>query len=127
MHWPVLGIIRCMLTKHPGQIATTDFRFSKMVIRKNRRPPPFGAFDYHFRGHPWLYEVMEIQSKPLAVRSMSQFIAKGIDWNPDLVIGHNPGALAPATKIAQRLGILAMFDAEAGSIIIALRVKQGTR
>ena len=58
-----------------------------------------------------LYEVLG-NTEQANCRSMSQFIAKGIEWNPDLVIGHNPGALAPVTKIAQRLKIPAMFDAE---------------
>lgn len=58
-----------------------------------------------------LYEVLG-NTEQATCRSMSQFIAKGIDWNPDLVIGHNPGALAPATRIAQRLEIPVAFDAE---------------
>ena len=43
---------------------------------------------------------------------MNQFIRKGIQWCPDLVIGHNPGALAPVARISKRLKVPAMFDAE---------------
>ena len=36
----------------------------------------------------------------------------GIDWKPDPVIGHNPGALGPLIRISKRLNIPALFDAE---------------
>ena len=58
-----------------------------------------------------LNEVLE-NTEQATCRSMSQFIQKGIQWHPDLVIGHNPGALGPSTRIAQRLGIPVAFDAE---------------
>ena len=45
-------------------------------------------------------------------RSSHLYIRKGIRWKPDLVIGHNPGALRPLVKIASALGIPALFDAE---------------
>lgn len=45
-------------------------------------------------------------------RSMNSFIRHGVRWNPDLVIGHNPGALAPAVEISRRLKIPVVFDAE---------------
>ena len=45
-------------------------------------------------------------------RSKNSYIRQGIQWNPDLVIGHNPGALAPAVEISKRLQIPVIFDAE---------------
>ena len=45
-------------------------------------------------------------------RSMSNFIRKGYDWNPDIVIGHNPGAIFPTLDIAKKLNIPSLFDAE---------------
>jgi hypothetical protein len=45
-------------------------------------------------------------------RSSHMYIRKGIEWKPDLVIGHNPGALMPLVKIASVLQIPALFDAE---------------
>ena len=45
-------------------------------------------------------------------RSSRRYISEGIKWKPDLVIGHNPGALGPASKIAGHLNIPSLFDAE---------------
>ena len=45
-------------------------------------------------------------------RGYSVYLEKAVDWNPDLVIGHNPGALSLAKKVAQKLSIPVIFDAE---------------
>ena len=45
-------------------------------------------------------------------RSSRRYISEGIKWKPGLVIGHNPGALGPASKIAENLNIPSLFDAE---------------
>ena len=45
-------------------------------------------------------------------RAMPAYIQRAVNWQPDLVIGHNPGALAPLIAIQKRLGIPALFDAE---------------
>jgi len=45
-------------------------------------------------------------------RSSRRYISEGIKWKPGLVIGHNPGALGPASKIAEHLNIPSLFDAE---------------
>ena len=45
-------------------------------------------------------------------RSSRRYISEGINWKPGLVIGHNPGALGPASKIAENLNIPSLFDAE---------------
>lgn len=45
-------------------------------------------------------------------RSYGAYIRKAIKWRPDLVIGHNPGALAPCIEISERLNIPRVFDAE---------------
>lgn len=45
-------------------------------------------------------------------RGFARYIERGIAWKPDLVIGHNPGALGPLIRISKRLNIPALFDAE---------------
>ena len=45
-------------------------------------------------------------------RSLRNYIRIGVAWNPDLVIGHNPGALFPTREVARRLNIPSLFDAE---------------
>ena len=45
-------------------------------------------------------------------RGFSAYVQKGIAWKPDLVIGHNPGALGPLLRISKQLKIPALFDAE---------------
>ena len=45
-------------------------------------------------------------------RSYNEFIRQGLAWKPDLVIGHNPGALGPVVRIGQRLQVPILFDAE---------------
>ena len=45
-------------------------------------------------------------------RSYAAYVKKGLKWNPDIVIGHNPGALGPLTRIASQLNIPSLFDAE---------------
>jgi len=45
-------------------------------------------------------------------RSYSQYVARGMAWKPDLVIGHNPGALGPLVEIGNKLNIPILFDAE---------------
>lgn len=45
-------------------------------------------------------------------RGFSSYVREGIRWKPDLVIGHNPGALAVIVSIAEKLDIPALFDAE---------------
>ena len=45
-------------------------------------------------------------------RSLRKFIQAGLRWQPDLVIGHNPGALFPTHEIARRLQVPSLFDAE---------------
>ena len=44
--------------------------------------------------------------------SLSSFIRAGLKWQPELVIGHNPGALFPIHEIARRLQVPSLFDAE---------------
>ena len=45
-------------------------------------------------------------------RGFARYVERGIDWKPDLVVGHNPGALGPLIRISKRLNIPALFDAE---------------
>ena len=45
-------------------------------------------------------------------RSKNTYIRLGVKWKPDLVIGHNPGALGPLTELGSRLEIPILFDAE---------------
>ena len=45
-------------------------------------------------------------------RSLSEYIRKGCEWKPDIVIGHNPGAIFPTLTIANKLNIPCLFDAE---------------
>ncbi len=45
-------------------------------------------------------------------RSYSEYVARGMAWKPDLVIGHNPGALGPLVEIGNKLNIPMFFDAE---------------
>ena len=45
-------------------------------------------------------------------RSYSEYVARGMAWKPDLVIGHNPGALGPLVEIGNKLNIPMLFDAE---------------
>lgn len=45
-------------------------------------------------------------------RSHDEFVKKGIAFQPNLVIGHNPGSLSPTSSIAAALNIPCMFDAE---------------
>lgn len=45
-------------------------------------------------------------------RGFSTYVKRGIAWDPDLIIGHNPGALGPLLRISKKLQIPALFDAE---------------
>lgn len=45
-------------------------------------------------------------------RGFSTYVQRGIAWDPDLIIGHNPGALGPLMLISKKLKIPALFDAE---------------
>lgn len=45
-------------------------------------------------------------------RGFARYVERGIDWKPDLVIGHNPGALGPLIRISKGLNVPALFDAE---------------
>jgi hypothetical protein len=45
-------------------------------------------------------------------RSYSEYVARGLAWKPDLVIGHNPGALGPLVTMGKKLNIPMLFDAE---------------
>lgn len=45
-------------------------------------------------------------------RGFSTYFKRGIAWDPDLIIGHNPGALGPLLRISKKLQIPALFDAE---------------
>lgn len=45
-------------------------------------------------------------------RGFSTYVKKGIAWDPDLIIGHNPGALGPLLRISKKLQVPALFDAE---------------
>ena len=69
----------------------------------------------------WKYQLSRVSRKwaektgPLErawCRSHNEFIQKGIAYQPNLVIGHNPGSLSPASSIAEALNIPCMFDAE---------------
>lgn len=45
-------------------------------------------------------------------QGFSAYVQRGVNWEPDLIIGHNPGALGPLVEISKRLNIPALFDAE---------------
>ena len=45
-------------------------------------------------------------------RNYSEYVARGLAWKPDLVIGHNPGALGPLVEIGNKLNVPMLFDAE---------------
>ena len=45
-------------------------------------------------------------------RSYGAYIREGIKWKPDMIIGHNPGALGPLTELGARLNVPILFDAE---------------
>ena len=69
----------------------------------------------------WTYLLSRIRRKWASVyrnlegahcRSINQFIKNGIAWQPDLVIGHNPGAINPTITIARKLEIPSLLDAE---------------
>jgi len=69
----------------------------------------------------WPYHISRIKRKIDAwrghiegayCRSLQAYIRKGISWKPDLVIGHNPGAISPTLDIAKKLNIPSIFDAE---------------
>jgi glycosyltransferase involved in cell wall biosynthesis len=57
------------------------------------------------------FEILGCPERALC-RGYGSFIRSGIAWQPDLVIGHNPGALAPIVHIGRKLGIPSVFDAE---------------
>lgn len=70
---------------------------------------------------PWQYMVSRLHRKwaektnrleKTWCRSHDEYVKKGIAFQPDLVIGHNPGALSPIASIARALSIPSMFDAE---------------
>ena len=52
------------------------------------------------------------QTEKALCRSYGAYIRKAIQWRPDMVIGHNPGALAPCVQIGEELNIPRIFDAE---------------
>jgi glycosyltransferase involved in cell wall biosynthesis len=45
-------------------------------------------------------------------RSFDAYLRKGMSWNPDIVIGHNPGTLGLLKAFKSRLKIPVIFDAE---------------
>ena len=45
-------------------------------------------------------------------RGFSDYIRQGIHWNPDLIIGHNPGTLGPLLALREKLNVPVLFDAE---------------
>lgn len=45
-------------------------------------------------------------------RSYGAYIREGIKWKPDMIIGHNPGALGPLTELGAKLNVPILFDAE---------------
>lgn len=45
-------------------------------------------------------------------RSFGTYLRKGVAWNPDIVIGHNPGTLELLKEFKSRLKIPVFFDAE---------------
>jgi hypothetical protein len=45
-------------------------------------------------------------------RGFEDYVARGLSWRPDVVIGHNPGALGPLVAIGNKLTIPTLFDAE---------------
>jgi glycosyltransferase involved in cell wall biosynthesis len=45
-------------------------------------------------------------------RSFGAYLRKGVAWNPDIVIGHNPGTLELLKVFKSRLKIPVFFDAE---------------
>ena len=58
-----------------------------------------------------LAEALSI-SKHAMCRSFEDYVSRGLAWKPDIVIGHNPGALGPLVAISNKLDIPALFDAE---------------
>ena len=58
-----------------------------------------------------LAEIMGI-TKHAMCRSFEDYVYRGIKWKPDIVIGHNPGALGPLVAIGNKLTIPTLFDAE---------------
>lgn len=76
-------------------------------------------------GHPkhqrWHYLISRIQRKlnewvgrdeKAFCRSSSEIVKRAKQWQPDLVIGHNPGSLTPLTRLQLSLNIPTLFDAE---------------
>ena len=58
-----------------------------------------------------LAEALSI-TKHAMCRSFEDYVSRGIKWKPDIVIGHNPGALGPLVAIGNKLTIPTLFDAE---------------
>lgn len=52
------------------------------------------------------------QRKRAFCRGYSEFLRHGVAFKPDLIVGHNPGALGPIVKLGERLGVPVVFDAE---------------
>lgn len=45
-------------------------------------------------------------------RGYESYIRQGSQWKPDLIIGHNPGALGPLIELGSRLKVPILFDLE---------------
>ena len=45
-------------------------------------------------------------------RGYGGYIRRGSRWKPDLIIGHNPGALGPLSTLGSLLNVPVLFDAE---------------
>ena len=45
-------------------------------------------------------------------RALAAYVKRGLEWKPDVIIGHNPGSLGPVFRISEKLKIPALFDAE---------------
>jgi glycosyltransferase involved in cell wall biosynthesis len=58
-----------------------------------------------------VWEWLENEKRSLC-RSYRAYVREGIKWQPDLIIGHNPGALGPLVEIGKKLNVPTIFDAE---------------
>lgn len=58
-----------------------------------------------------LAEIMGV-TKHAMCRGFEDYVSRGLSWKPDIVIGHNPGALGPLVAISNKLTIPGLFDAE---------------
>lgn len=63
------------------------------------------------RGFRKIYELLNVQNRAFC-RSYTMYLKRGLVWNPDAVIGHNPGTLGLLQKFKKKLNVPTFFDAE---------------